>query len=141
MSRRSTLFRSLVFAAATFGVAGLVFHWLGRDDTKQSRPREHEVSVYEAAHSQPETELEVRGFVFIDAHAGALLCSASKVVHGRPTCDGDVVNLENLDTNRLPLEHATVEEGGFDAWTDSEVVLLATSQGSGYIAVKDVLQA
>lgn len=140
MSRWTTLIRSVVVGAAVFGIAWLVFGWLNRDDTKQAKPREHEVTVFEAAHSAPETEVEVRGFVFIDANAGSLLCSASKVVNGRPACDGDVVNLENLDTNRLPLVHAKVDEGGFDAWTEDEVVLLATSQGSGFIAVKDVLQ-
>jgi hypothetical protein len=133
-----TAFISAVAVAVTLAVVALLVGWL-RSDADVAKPKDNEVSIVVAAHAVPETELIVRGYVFIDARAGMLLCSARQGAN-RPACAGDVLQLEDLDTSRLALERAEDEKGGYDAWSTGEVVLLGTADGGAFLRVKDVLQ-
>jgi hypothetical protein len=136
--RWRTLAVSAVLFAVTLAIPWIVVSWLRHDDHAQARPRGQESRIADAARFPPEKEVVVRGFVFIDANVPMLLCS-QRTTGDRPACSGDVLRLEGLDTSRLSLERAFQSKGGYDAWSDGEVVLLGTTQGSGALLVKDVL--
>jgi hypothetical protein len=128
----------VALAAATFGAVWL-YRTIVRDEGPEAAsPEAEELSVAEAARTPVEQTITVRGFVFLDEEAGALLCSQTTGGE-RPACEGDVVRLESLDTSRLALEVADEAEGGYDAWSDGEVVLLGTTLGGARLVVKDVL--
>jgi hypothetical protein len=119
---------SVALAAATF--AGVwVYRGATRDGADAAEPRGDELSVGEARHAALDQTVTVRGFVFIDATAGDLLCSQT-TGGGRPACEGDVLRLDGLDASRLALEVA---------WSDGDVVLLGTTAGGARLVVKDVL--
>lgn len=136
--RWRTLAVSAVLFAVTLAIPLVVVSWLRHDDRAQARPRGQESRIADAARLAPEQDVVVRGFVFIDANVPMLLCS-QRTGGDRPACSGDVLRLEGLDTSRVALERARETKGGYDAWSDGEVVLLGTTQGSGTLLVKDVL--
>jgi hypothetical protein len=138
VSRGRVALVSLVAAAATFGAAWLVLRAVQDDGAEAASPRGEELSVGEAAAVGVDQHVAVRGFVFVDEQAGALLCSQT-TGGSRPACEGDVVRLLDLDTSRLALEIAAEAEGGYDAWSDGEVVLLGTTVGGAGLRVEDVL--
>jgi len=128
----------VALAAATFG-AVWAYRTAVRDrGPEAATPKGDELSVFEAGRTPVEQTITVRGFVFLDDEAGALLCSQT-TGGSRPACAGDILRLEDLDTSRLALEVAEGTEGGYDAWSDGEVVLLGTTLGGARLVVKDVL--
>jgi hypothetical protein len=130
----------VALAAATFA-AVWGYRTVVRDDGPEAAdPRGAELSVGEARRAGLDQTVTVRGFVFIDSTAGELLCSQT-TGGDRPACDGDVMRLEGLDPSRLALEVADEPEGGYDAWSDGEVVLLGTTVSGAGLMVKDVLPA
>jgi hypothetical protein len=130
--------RTVGLAVVTFLLVAIVVGWLRHRDVERSRTHGSEIGVLDAANSRRGTEVVVRGYVFVDSHVGTLLCSRRKT-GARPVCDGDVVTLEGLDTSRLAMHRAEVKAGGYDAWSDRDVVLLGSNEGGGTLLVKDVL--
>jgi hypothetical protein len=128
----------VALAALTFGAVWLYRSAVRDEGPEASSPEGDELSVAEAARTPVEQTITVRGFVFVDETAGTLLCSQT-TGGDRPACEGDVLRLESLDTSRLALEVAEEADGGFDAWSDGEVVLLGTTLGGARLVVKDVL--
>ena len=128
----------VALAAVTFGAVWAYRSTVGDDGPEASSPEGAELSVADAARTPVEQTITVRGYVFVDETAGTLLCSQT-TGGSRPACEGDVLRLESLDTSRLALEVAEETEGGYDAWSDGEVVLLGTTLGGARLVVKDVL--
>jgi hypothetical protein len=140
MSRGVAIARNLALAAVTFLLVWMVVSWLRHRDVARVHPRRDEVSVDAAAHADPDVDVAVRGYLFIDAKAGTLLCS-ERTTGKRPACAGLTLTLFDLDTSRIDLERADEPRGGYDAWSDGQVVLLGSSAGGGAFVVKDVLPA
>lgn len=80
----------------------------------------------------------VRGYVFLDADAGSLLCAARTKESGRYACAGSTLQLVGLDTSRLDLVVADEPDGGYDAWSRSTVALLGRADRLTF-AVEDIL--
>lgn len=79
----------------------------------------------------------VRGFVFIDANVGELLC-AERTRASPPACAGSALALRNLDANRLDLMFAQVPDGSYDAWSRDQVTLFGIANRTTF-TVEDVL--
>lgn len=138
MTRWRTAGLTVAAFVATLAIAWVVAMALRDEGGEHAEPEADEVSVLEAARAVPERELAVRGFVFIDDATGPVLCSQT-TGGARPACEGDVLRLESLDVSRLALDVADDPSGGYDAWSDGEVVLLGTTRGGARLVVKDVL--
>jgi hypothetical protein len=136
--KAGVLVRSLALGGLTFLLVWVVVGWLRHRDVVTAEPHGDETPIEVAANAPRGTDVTVRGYVFVDSHTGTLLCS-SRTTDSRPACSGDVLTLADLDVSRLPLERAEEPAGGYDAWTDDQVVLLGTTGAGGVLVVKDVL--
>jgi hypothetical protein len=131
---------SVVLFVGTLVVGWLVLAWVRNGHEQGAQPRGQETALVDVSRLAPGKQVAVRGFVFVDSHIGTLLCSR-RTRASRPACKGDVVTLRGLDTTRLAMTQAKVAEGGYDAWSDGPVSLLATTVGASTLMVKDVLPA
>jgi hypothetical protein len=138
VTRWRTALLSVALFVATIVVGWFVLAWVRNGSEQGARPRGPEVALAEASRLAPGKQVAVRGFVFVDSHVGTLLCSR-RTRASRPACKGDVVTLRGLDTARLAMKQSKQAEGGYDAWSDGPVSLLATSVGASTLVVKDVL--
>jgi hypothetical protein len=107
----------------------------GGDGADVASSDERALSVLDAAQETPDGErVAVRGFVFVDAEAGEVLCATRQ---GDPlACGGPALRLDHLDVGRLDRVEAT--EPGWDAWSDDDVVLVGRL-AAGTLDVEDVL--
>ncbi|MFZ6003530.1 MAG: hypothetical protein ACOYXM_06290 [Actinomycetota bacterium] len=110
-----------------------------RGDPKVSTAEADEdaLGVADAIAMDRGSRVAVRGFVFIDANVGELLCSARRN-DDPPTCDGVALTLINLDTNRLDLDVPDDTEGSYDAWSRDIVTLIGRADRTTFV-VDDIL--
>lgn len=115
---------SVATAAVTGLIAVVVILALRPErSTETAKATGSAVTVETAASAGRGKAVAVRGFVFLDEQAGALLCS-QRTTARRPACTGSALVLEGLDTSRLDLARAAQTKGGYDAWTRTAVTLL-----------------
>ena len=139
MTRRvRTALVCIVAFTISFALVLVIGTLLGDDGVDRAGSDERALSVEDASQVVTGERVTVRGFVFFDPETGPLLCSA-RADGDRPACDGTVLRLEGLDPNRLDLVQAEVREGGYDAWSRDEVIVLATKVGAT-LQVEDVLR-
>jgi hypothetical protein len=131
---RRILFNVALFAI-TFGVVAVVVLAVRGDDVDRAKGDDRVLSVNELLRRPSHTRTAVRGFVFIDARTGTLLCSARR--GSPPVCDGKVVRLDGLDHTRLDLDRSNAPHT-YDAWTADAVDLLGEWVG-GLFLVDDIL--
>ena len=133
-----TVLASVGAAAITLAIAYLVIATLRPEPATQvAKANSEAVTVDDAVQGGGGRRVAVRGYVFLDEGAGALLCSARTNQDPR-ACSGSSLRLVGLDANRLDLEQATDTRGGYDAWSTGTVVLLGTID-RGALTVQDVL--
>lgn len=130
---RTALFSVVAFVLA-FAVVLLV-GTLVRDD---NGPETDTLNVAQAINAPSGERVAVRGFVFYDEATGVLLCS-ERTDDDPPACEGAVMQIENLDPNRLDLLRPDTTIGAFDAYSSGEVALLALKLGV-VLEVEDVLR-
>ena len=134
-SRLRRILLNVAAFAVTFGVVAVVVLALRGDDVDRAKGDEEVLSVNELLGRPSRTRAAVRGFVFIDARTGTLLCSARR--GSPPACDGKVVRLNGLDYTRLDLGRSTAARA-YDAWTRDAVDLVGEWAG-GVFTVEDIL--
>lgn len=137
-SSARTVLASVGAAAITFVIAYLVISTLRPEPATQvAKANGAAVTVDDAVRAGGSHRVAVRGYVFLDERAGALLCSARTNDDSR-ACSGSSLQLVGLDASRLDLEHASQTRGGYDAWSRGAVSLLGTIDHAT-LTVEDVL--
>ncbi len=131
--RVRTALVSVVGFVAAFAVV-LVVGTAMRND---GRPDTDTLDVVDALATTSGGTVAVRGFLFYDEETGPLLCS-QRTDDDPPACDGSVLELENVDPNRLDLIRPAQTAHAFDAYSSDEVALLGTKLGA-VLRVQDVL--
>lgn len=133
-----TLLASVVLAGVTLAVVYLFLTSIRPEaPTSVATGDAEAVSVDDAISSDRGERVAVRGFVFIDANVGELLCSA-RTNDDPPACAGAALTLTNLDPSRLELVFPERASGNYDAWSRDTVVLLGRVDRTAF-TVDDVL--